>query len=879
MSGSPLKLVSPTPVQQPAPDAADVADRLRFGRAELQPRERRLLVDGKPVALGARAFDLLLAFVERPGQLITRNELIERVWPGVVVEENNLSVQVNALRKALGGDAVATIPGRGYRFTAATLDDRSDATATERDAGVPLPSAPVGRLRSNLPATPTPLIGRDDVLATVRALLDAHRVVTLVGAGGIGKSLLAQHLLAARETHHAHGVCYVELASVNDASTIVATVAAALDVRIAGGGSQAALVQALAPLDILLALDNAEHMLADVARLVDAVHSAAPGVRLLVTSQAPLRLACERVVRLGPLAVPPGPLPAAEAMRFSAVALFVDHARAGDARFELSDADAPAVIELVRRLDGVALAIELAAARVPGLGVQGVSAAMDEQLRLLVRGRNRSAPARQQTLRAALEWSHALLDERERAVFRRLAVIAGSASLTLIRRVAACARWDEWDVIDALDTLVERSLVAVIAEPGDLVRYRLLEAPRAYACERLAAVDEASEVRRLHALAVRDVFGAQRDDYEAGRSLWSTGLTHLLPDADNAREAFAWARAAAQSLLALDLGRLLSRSLAPSALSEREALLDACEPLITAGVPAWLRVRAWLDLTAGSSNSGHTRFVEMVRLAVATARAMPTPGPGDPPLLYFALCRLATAHVRDGDEAQCRRAYDEAMSLERAEWPAAIRTWGAEATINVALTYGAPAAAIPVLRRCVALYREAGVSVGGALNALVDAQIAAGDARAAVASGRELVAEFEGSRDQLFLAFSRLNLAAAHLVLDESTAAAPVLRAAWEQTGAFEFLKADAGSYLALYAALDRRPDAAARIAGWTAARYVAIDERPQHNEAAAMARAMEAARRALGDVEALRLHHDGGQLAGTEVFALAFGTEADSAQ
>src|SRR5262249_571749 len=160
-----------------------------------------------------------------------------------------------------------------------------------------------------------------------------------------------------------------------------------------------------------------------------------------------------------------------------------------------NDTNAPAVIDVVRALDGTALAIELAAARVPTLGVERLAASMHERLKLLVRGRNRTAPARQQTLRATLEWSHALLDDREQAGFRRLAVVGGSAALDLLQRVAACERWNEWDVLDALDTLVERSLVAVLpGDAGAAPRYRLLESPRAYAAERLEEAGEAARV-------------------------------------------------------------------------------------------------------------------------------------------------------------------------------------------------------------------------------------------------------------------------------------------------------------------------------------------------------------------------------------------------
>ena len=256
-----------------------------------------------------------------------------------------------------------------------------------------------------------------------------------------------------------------------------------------------------------MALDNAEQLVDPVARLCAALCEAAPGLRLVVTSQVPLKLAAERVYRIGALAVPQGALPAAQAREFGAVALFTERAQAADSRFVLTDANAPAVIELCRALDGLALAIELAAARAPMLGVQRLASSMQDRLKLLTTSRNRAAPARQQTLRAALEWSHGFLDERERAVFRRLTVFAGSGSLAMIQQVVAdpagAGELDAWAVLDALAVLVDRSLVTVLqgddtAEP----RYRLLDSPRAYALERLKEAGEEAALRRRHMQAV-----------------------------------------------------------------------------------------------------------------------------------------------------------------------------------------------------------------------------------------------------------------------------------------------------------------------------------------------------------------------------------------
>jgi predicted ATPase/DNA-binding winged helix-turn-helix (wHTH) protein len=480
---------------------------MRFGRFELQPDQHRLLVDGEPAALGGRALDLLSALAERAGQLVGKHALMDLVWPGLVVQENNLAAQISALRKVLGGDVIATIPGRGYRFVAPL-----ESTGLGPAPGPPAAPAAtndgpgaVAALRTNLPVELPALLGRADELDALAALLDRHRLVSIVGPGGMGKSLLAQHLLDARRETYPQGVCWVELTQVSDAAGLPGAIAAALAVDGGHGEALPALIGAVAPLTMLLALDNAEHLLADVAQLCKALHEAAPGLRLLITSQAPLKLAAERVFRIAPLAVPASAVPAQQALQFGAVALFAERAQAVDQRFAMTDATAPAVIEACRALDGLPLAIELAAARAPTLGMPRLLASMHERLQLLTASRNRAAPARQQTLRSAVDWSHGLLQAREQQVFRRLGVMAGSASLGFIQQVLVDAddgSFDVWAVFDALDTLVDRSLVAVLAS-GDAgePRYRLLETPRAYALERLRAAGEVPALQRRHALA------------------------------------------------------------------------------------------------------------------------------------------------------------------------------------------------------------------------------------------------------------------------------------------------------------------------------------------------------------------------------------------
>jgi predicted ATPase/DNA-binding winged helix-turn-helix (wHTH) protein len=855
--------------------------RLRFGRFELQPHERRLLVDGQPAALGARALDLLLALVEQPGQLVSKRALIELVWPGLVVEENNLPAQISALRKVLGGDVIATIPGRGYRFIARIESPGQPARPSEpalpaaRDGAA---SAPVrANLRTNLPAELPALLGRDDDLAEVDALIDAHRLVSIVGAGGIGKSLLALHLLQARRSAYPQGVCWVELATVEE-TALPGAVATALGVSYGPGEPLAALTGAVAPLRMLLALDNAEHLLAGVANLCRALHESAPDVRIVVTSQAPLRLAAERVFRIDPLAVPAAAVSAAQAQRFGAVALFTERAQAVDGRFALTDRNTPTVIEICRTLDGLPLAIELAAARAPMLGMQRLLASMQDRLKLLTNSRNRNAPARQRTLRAALEWSHGFLDSREQQVFRRLGVMAGSASLEFIQQVLADidvrGDLDEWSVLEALDALVDRSLVAVLsAQDEGAPRYRLLDSARAYALERLDEAGERPALQSRHALALAAMFEAAYDDYFSGTIGADDWMRRLAADLDNARDALAWARAAGDASVELAIGATLLRALPPSLHAERMALADACEARLAAPVPEALQLRVWIELSCAWGNTQKVRSHDAAERALPLVRKLDRPQ-DDRFTLYHALCRSAGTTAKVGKLQAALVPLAELQALEDPTWPAQRLIWGAEAAQFVAHARGDGVGALRQARRLVDLDRQRGKDASIGLGNLVDAELAAGDALAAVRSGAALVVALVGTRHEFTLALARLNLCAACLALDDRARAREVAQALWPQAVFFEYPHY-AACYLALLAALDARPRAATRLLGYAEAIYATRhEERCATNEAAAIARARTMAGRALGDADFSRLYAEGARLREADIAALAFGSE-----
>ena len=854
---------------------------LRFGRFELQPRERRLLVDGQPAALGGRAFDLLLALAERPGQLVSKRVLIDLVWPEVVVEENNLPAQVSALRRVLGDDAIATIPGRGYRFAAHI---ESPATATSPNgSSAPAPrgigsDTPIAETpRTNLPGALPALVGRAEDLFELSALVDVQRLVTIVGPGGIGKSLLAQHLLHARRGDYPQGVCWVELTPL-DATALASAVAASLGVYLGGGEPLASLIGAVAPLKMLLALDNAEHMLGDVAHLCQALHDGAPDLRIVVTSQAPLRLSAERVFRIGPLAVPPAIVPAAQAQQFGAVALFVDRAQAMDRQFALTDRNAGPVIELCRALDGLPLAIELAAARAPMLGVQRLLASMQDRLQVLTTNRNRTAPARQRTLRATLEWSHGFLEPHEQQVFRRLGVIAGSGSLDFIAEVVADgddrSERARWVVLDALDTLVDRSLVAVLAAEDDgAPRYRLLESLRAYALERPDASGERPALQRRHALALAKLFDAAYHEYfrpGVGADDW---MRRLAADLDNARDAVTWARAAGETGVEITIAATLLRALPQSLYAERLALADECAARLTASLPEPLRLRAWIELSCVWGNTQKVRSYEAAERALVLARKLDD-AHGDRFVLYHALCRSAGTSAKVGRVEVARAHLEELQALEDPGWPAQRLLWGAEAAQFVAHARGDGAEALRHSRRMLDLERQRGKDASIALGNLVDAELAAGNALAASRSGSALVAALEGTRHEFTLALARLNLCAAWLALDDPMRARDVAQALWPQAVFFDYPHY-AACYLALLAALEARPRAAARLLGYCEAVYLARHgETLAPNEAAAVDRARALASAAIGLADFQRLRTEGAKLATVDISSLAFGIE-----
>lgn len=496
---------------------------LRFGpggRFELRPAEYRLLVDGRPAALGSRALDVLIALAARPQQVVTKNELLDTVWRDLVVEENNLRVQINALRRLLGEDAIATVPGRGYRLSVevAAESGAPESASAPPSAGAAMPEG----------AAAPRLFGRGSDLARLEGhLLEGGRCLTLTGMPGVGKSSLARAAGQRWATRHA----WVDLAPLTQGSQVAGAIARALGAQLDEGDPAAQIIRLL-PRDespLLLVLDNAEHLVETCAEWATRLRDAA-ALRVLVTSQVPLAVDGETVLRIDPLGITDE-----DPAHDGALALLIDRIVAADRRFEVSSDAVPLLIDLCRQLDGLPLALEMAAARVPLMGVRAVRDALAERFALLSRGR-RDAPARHRTLRDALAWSYGLLGASEQRLFRTLGVFAGGFTLEMAVTLNADEHVARWDVVDGLATLVERSLLGVGS--SDPPRYRLLETMRAYALEQLAAHaggggeagDESRSTRRRHAATVLALLLRGASDAEC------------LAEMENVREALLWTR-------------------------------------------------------------------------------------------------------------------------------------------------------------------------------------------------------------------------------------------------------------------------------------------------------------------------------------------------
>ena len=662
-------------------------ERYRFGPFELQPDNRRLLKDGATISLRPRAFDLLAALVDRAGHLVTKDELLDQVWPKMVVEEAALHVQVSALRKVLGADAITTVSGRGYQFTLPVTKGEADAHR-------------ISTPRHNLPYQLTSFVGREQEIAQLEALVTANRLVTLTGAGGAGKTRLAIEVVSRLIDTFADGVWLVELAALSDPRLVPQAVAQALEVK-----EQPArpviqtLSNYLASKKLLLVLDNAEHLLEGCLQFVDVILRHSPDITVLVTSRERLGITGELTYRVPSLTVPgtSETLTPETVSRYEGVRLFVERAKLVRPDFDLTANNASCVASICARLDGMPLAIELAAPRLRSMSVDELSERLDQRFALLTDG-SRTALPRHRTLRSMLDWSYDLLTEREQAMLSRVAVFAGGWTLASAEQVCAGDGIGASDVIEQLTSLVDKNLV-VTDEQAGATRYRMLETVRQYALDRLCDSGEESLWRGSH-LACFVALAEEFDKGIAGPKQQSW-FPRIASEHDNLRAALAWSAESspmeglrlATALMGFWrlrghlaegrewLARLLdavpidvpkrerARGLrAAASLATEQGDFAAAERLLQESLALHREIddpngagRALSGLAYLSLCQGHYPEAEaQAREAIDRARAT-----GDRRLLYGSLSQLAVALHGQGQWAAARELYEQALEVAR----------------------------------------------------------------------------------------------------------------------------------------------------------------------------------------------------------------------
>ena len=646
-----------------------------FDRFTLDPRRGCVREGNTEIRLRPKCFAVLRHLVWNAGRLISKDELVHRVWPDVVVTDESLARCISDIRQALGDkgqNIVKTVPRRGYLLAVPTVAAELEITP-EREAPAGLPDSPA--YPSNLPQLPNALIGRERDAVQIEALLSRHRLVTLIGTAGAGKTSLSLQVGADMRTRFPDGARFVELAPLDRAELVGETVAAVFGLPVQGERlATEALATFLRSRRVLLILDNCEHVIAAAASLADALLKTCPHVVLLATSREALSVAGEHVYPVRLLDVPPRStcLTATQAMGHSAVRLFVERAAAALGRFSLTDATAPVVAGICQRLDGNPLAIELAAPRLKVLRPEALLTRLDDQLSLLTAGSRTAAP-RHQTLRGAIEWSYALLSAAEQAMLQSLGVFAGSFTLEAVAAVATDAPAEESGVFDVLAGLVDKSLIVSLTGDGEN-RYRLFESTRAFARQELGADGHAWLARRLceHMTIV----------FERAERSWPTTptadwLAAYEPELDNLRAALRWSlRPDGDPALGL---RLVShtdwlwREL--SLLQEQRRWFELALTFVEAGTPPSIEARirvglGWYFYGGDRGRLSHNlRAIELLRQVG-----------GEPILLGQALTQAGASTTRYRDVAEAWQYYDEAISV--------LRRCGRTKSLGEALLYG-----------------------------------------------------------------------------------------------------------------------------------------------------------------------------------------------
>jgi predicted ATPase/DNA-binding winged helix-turn-helix (wHTH) protein len=546
----PILEVMAKPIMPTEQVGSSSAIRIVFGPFEVNVTERTLKKADEATTLGARAFDILIALIDRAGEVVTKNELMAKAWPDVTVEEGSLRVHLSALRKALGDGQfsnryISNEPGRGYCFVAPVIRRVGKQDKESGFAGL-----------SNLPPALGRMVGRDNEVREIRTRLRAERLITVLGAGGLGKTTVAMAVGHAASTDFSDGVFFIDLSTLRHQEQVVGAVASAIGLDHQFADPEDSLLKFLRTRKALVIFDSCEHLIEKTAELAEEIFRHAPDVCILATSREALRTTDESAFHLSPLDCPPeqAGLTAIEALSYPAARLFVERVSARGNSFSLGDDEAPVVAEICRRLDGVALAIELAAGRAAIFGIRDTLVRLGSRLDLLKFGR-RTANPRHRTLRATLDWSHDHLSEVERIVLRRVAILVGWFTLEAALAVAEEKGIGQSDIANAVGSLVDKSLIGSATDHQGIA-YRLLDTTRTYALEKLDASGEIECIAARHADFLTRVLESRSvDPFELRGYLGNVraALEWSFGPGGNDSAAIGLAAAAAQLFLAMSL--------------------------------------------------------------------------------------------------------------------------------------------------------------------------------------------------------------------------------------------------------------------------------------------------------------------------------------
>jgi predicted ATPase/DNA-binding winged helix-turn-helix (wHTH) protein len=732
-----------------------------FGPFRLIPHRHELLRDGVPVALGSRPIELLCALVAADGAMVTKQALFERIWPRHVEADSSIWAAVSAIRRALGpgGDGtpyIVSVASRGYRF-AAPVTRRVTKDAAPATAPAPPQTA---TLPGNLPQSLGSLIGRDNEIARCLGLMAQSRLVTITGTGGVGKTRMALALGAAAAERYADGVWLVELATLATPELVPETIAALFGLNVPAGRTAIQVVaNYLRQKGVLLILDNCEHIVAEAARVAETILESCALVAILATSREPLKLLHEQTYRLPSLGLPDrgDRVTAEQALGHAAIRLFAARAGLAVHGFTVTDDIAPVVASICRRLDGIPLAIELAAARLRVLNPRELLDRLDRRFDLLTDG-SRTVLPRHQTLTALIDWSWDHLTEDERLLFTRLGSFGSSFTIESAEAVAGAAPLTAAAILDLLTGLVDKSLVTVDAG-GAVTRYRMLEMTRAYAADRLATAEAAACHRRL-AIHLASALEQGAADYQ--RVPTREWIDRWAPELDNLRAALDWAfgpgaePALGVRLVAHAVDLWYETFLFP----ELRRAVERAKAAFTPDTPPLLAGQVLIGRVLGALGTAIRSAAEDGRRALELARAA-----GDPILLGRALAVLG-ANLFDPSAPEQSEAYSlEALALLRPLGPTKALAF-AHTAHGISLQFSGTGDPRPDYLEAAELGRLLGDTrrVNIAAQNLAEYVFELGDIPAAVAAAREALdaASLLGMRVQS--AFCELNLGAYLLV-------------------------------------------------------------------------------------------------------------------